>query len=131
MKRTASERWRSPSWRRRREKRPPATDHRTSFGALRFGFRNGYAGLFSLATPVEEHPAGTLVQVTVPVPNPSRLVLDFSNHHQVRTDACVLLCGSIGALRLLELGYTGPLVTRPRLAACEGARLHGELPARP
>jgi len=90
-----------------------------------------YAGLFSRATPVEEHPAGTLAQVTVSVPNPSRLVLDFSNHHQVRTDACVLLCGSIGALRLLELGYTGPLVTRPRLAACEGARLHRELPARP
>ena len=37
---------------------------------------DGYAGDFSLATPVEGHPAGTLVQVTVSVPNPSRLVLE-------------------------------------------------------
>ena len=43
---------------------------------------------------------------------------------------CVLLCGHIGALQLLELGYTGPLAKRPRLAACERARLHGELPGR-
>jgi hypothetical protein len=91
---------------------------------------DGYAGLFSLAAPVERHPAGTLVEVTVSVPNPSRLVLDFSNHQQVLTDACVLLCGHIGALQLLELGYTGPLAKRPRLAACERARLHGELPGR-
>jgi hypothetical protein len=78
---------------------------------------DGYAGDFSLATPVETHPAGTLVQVTVSALHPSRLVLDFSDH-QVLTDACVLLCGHIGALELLELGYTGPLVRRPRLAAC-------------
>jgi hypothetical protein len=90
---------------------------------------DGYPGLFSLAAAVDGHPAGTLVQVTVSVPNPSRLVLDFSNH-QVLTDACVLLCGHIGALALLELGYTGPLARRPRLAACEGARLHRELPGR-
>jgi hypothetical protein len=77
---------------------------------------DGYAGDFSLASHVEEHRAGTLVRVTVSAPDPSRLVLDFSNHHQVLTDACVLLCGSIGALKLLELGYTGPLATRPRLA---------------
>ena len=70
------------------------------------------------------------MEVTVSVPNPSRLVLDFSNHQQVLTDACVLLCGHIGALQLLELGYTGPLAKRPRLAACERARLHGELPGR-
>jgi hypothetical protein len=89
-----------------------------------------YAGDFSLATPVEGHPAGTLVQVTVSVPNPSRLVLDFNSRHQVLTDACVLLCGSIGAVKLLELGYTGPLARRPRLAACEGARPHGGLPRR-
>jgi hypothetical protein len=79
-----------------------------------------YAGDFSLATPVERHPAGTLVQVTVSALHPSKLVLDFSDRHQVLTDACVLLCGHIGALELLELGYTGPLVRRPRLAA--GAR---------
>lgn len=89
---------------------------------------DGYAGLFPLATPVEGHPAGTLVQVTVSVPNSSRLILDFRNR-QVLTDACALLCGHVGALELLEVGYTGPLVRRPRLAACEGARLHGELPA--
>ncbi len=86
---------------------------------------HGYAGHFSLATGVEGHPAGTLVHVTVSARDPSRLVLDFSNHDQVLTDACVLLCGSIGALVLLELGYTGPLIRRPRLAAREEARLHG------
>ncbi len=59
---------------------------------------DGYAGRFSLAAPVEGHPAGTLVQVTVSVTNSSRLVLAFSNQHQVLTDACVLLCGSIGSL---------------------------------
>jgi hypothetical protein len=59
---------------------------------------------------------------------PSRLVLDSSNHQQVLTDACVLLYRHIGALALLELGYTGPLARRPRLAAYEGARLHRELP---
>ena len=91
---------------------------------------DGHAGLFALAAPVEGHPAGTLVEVTVSVPNPSRLVLDFSNHEQVLTDACVFLCGHIGALQLLELGYTGPLAKRPRLTACERARLRGELPGR-
>ena len=75
-----------------------------------------YAGVFSLAAPVEEHPPGTLVQVAVSPAHPSRLVLDFSEH-PVLMDACVLLCGHIGALELLELGYTGPLVRRPRLAA--------------
>jgi hypothetical protein len=84
---------------------------------------DGHAGDFSLGTPVEEHPAGTLVQVTVSGLHPSRLMLDFSDH-QVLTDARVLLCGHIGALELLELGYTGPLVRRPRLAAREEARLH-------
>ncbi len=79
---------------------------------------DGYAGHFSLATRVEAHPAGTLVQVTVSALDPSRLVLVFSKHDQVLTDACVLLCGSVGALELLELGYTGPLARRPRLAAC-------------
>ena len=79
-----------------------------------------YAGHFSLATAVEAHPAETLVQVTVSALHPSRLVLDFSEHQQVLTDARVLLCGHIGALELVELGYTGPLAMRPRLAA--GAR---------
>ena len=77
----------------------------------------GRAGGFSLATPVEGHPVGALVQVTVAAAHPSRLLLDFQDHHPVLTDACVLLCGHIGALELLELGYTGPLVRRPRLAA--------------
>ncbi len=85
---------------------------------------HGYAGHFSLATRVEGHPAGTLVQVTVSALDPSRLVLDFSDH-EVLTDACVLLCGSIGALVLLELGYTGPLIRRPRLAAREEAPARG------
>jgi hypothetical protein len=57
------------------------------------------------------------------------LVLAFSNHHQVLTDACVLLRGSIGTLVLRDLGYTGPLVRRPRLVAREG-RQYGERPAR-
>jgi hypothetical protein len=78
---------------------------------------DGYAGLFLIATPVEGHHPGTVVQVTVSAPQPSRLVLDFGADHQVLTDARVLLCGHIGALELLELGYTGPLSTRPRLAA--------------
>ena len=90
----------------------------------------GYAGRFSLAAPVEGHPAGTVVQVTVSVPNPSQVVLAFSDQHQVLTDACVLLCGSIGSLVLLDLGYTGPLVRRPQLSACEGARSSGERLAR-
>lgn len=72
---------------------------------------------FSLATPVEGHPAGTLVQVTVSAAHSSRLALNFSDHHPVLTNACVLLRGHVGALELLELGYTGPLVRRPRLAA--------------
>lgn len=88
---------------------------------------HGHAGDFSLATRVEGHPAGTLVRVTVSALDPSRLVLDFSNRHEVLTDACVLLCGSTGALVLLELGYTGPLVRRPRLAAREEARAHGDV----
>jgi hypothetical protein len=78
---------------------------------------DGHAGEFSLATPVEGHPAGTLVQVSVSAAHPSRLLVDFGGHHPVLTNACVLLCGQIGALELLELGYTGPLVRRPRLAA--------------
>jgi hypothetical protein len=91
---------------------------------------DGYAGDFPLVTPVEGHRAGTLVQVTVSALDPSRLVLDFSNDHQVLTDASVVLCGHIGALELLELGYTGPLARRPRLAACEGARVHAKRAAR-
>jgi hypothetical protein len=83
---------------------------------------DGYAGDLSLATPVEGHAAGTLVQVTVSAGHPSQLLLDFSDHHQVLTDACVLLCGHTGALKLLELGYTGPLATRPRLAARSGSK---------
>jgi hypothetical protein len=58
----------------------------------------GYVGLFPLATRVEGRPAGT-------------------------TDARVLLCGSVGAVRLLELGYTGPLIRRPQLAESEGAHV--------
>jgi hypothetical protein len=88
-----------------------------------------YAGLFSLATRVKGHPAGTLVRVTVSGPNPSQVVLDFSRH-QVVTDARVLLCGSIGCLVLRDLGYTGPLVMRPLLTTCEGAREHDERPRR-
>jgi hypothetical protein len=78
---------------------------------------DGHAGDFALATPVEGHPSGTLVQVSVSAAHPSRLVLNFSDHDPVLTNACALLCGHIGALELSELGYTGPLVRRPRLAA--------------
>ena len=76
----------------------------------------GYAGDFPLATPVDGHPVGTLVRVTVSAAYPTRLVVDFSDQCQVLTDACVLLCGHVGARALLEMGYTGPLATRPRLA---------------
>ena len=76
----------------------------------------GYAGHFSLATAVEAHRVETLVQVTVSAGHPSRLVLDFTDHDSVLTDARVLLCGHIGAEELLELGYTGPIARRPRLA---------------
>jgi hypothetical protein len=88
-----------------------------------------YAGIFLLATRLDGHPVGTLVRVTISVPNQSRLMVEFCDHHQVLTDACVLLCGSIGTHRLLELGYTGPLIRRPRLATDEGARLRGQVPA--
>jgi hypothetical protein len=88
-----------------------------------------YAEVFSLATPVEGHPAETLVHVTVSVPDPSQLLLAFNNKHQVMTDACGLLCGSVGTLVLRDLGYTGPLIKRPRLAAREDAGPHGERPA--
>ena len=92
--------------------------------------RNGDAGFpFSLAGPVEGHAVGTLVHVTVCIPNHSQLVLDFGDHNQVVTDACVLLCGHIGALKLIELGYTGPLIRRPQLAAFETAR-QADLPTR-
>ena len=76
---------------------------------------NGETGAFPLATPVEGHAAGTLVQVTVAAVHPSQLALDFSDH-EVMTDAAVLLCGHTGARELLERGYTGPLAIRPRLA---------------
>jgi hypothetical protein len=89
----------------------------------------GDAGFFSLAGAVERHAVGTLVRVSVCVPDNARLVLDFGDHDQVVTDACVLLCGHIGTLKLLELGYTGPLIRRPRLA-CERADLRGGVPAR-
>lgn len=82
----------------------------------------GYAGDFWLAIPVERHPSGTPVHVSVPARHPSRLVVRFSDEEQVLTDACVLLCGHIGALKLLELGYTGPLVKRPGLAPGASAK---------
>jgi hypothetical protein len=83
---------------------------------------DGDAGGFFLATSVEGHAAETLVQVTVSTDHPSQLALHFSDHHRVLTDACVLLCGLTGALKLLELGYTGPLAIRPRLAARSGPK---------
>ena len=76
----------------------------------------GYAGDFSLAAAVDGHPAGTLAHVTVSAASPSRLMLEFSDHHQGQTDAYVLLCGHTGARALLGMGYTGPLARRPRLA---------------
>jgi hypothetical protein len=77
---------------------------------------DGRAGDFSLATRLEGHPAGTMVQVTVPEAHPSELVLEFSDDDPVLANSGALLCGHVGALALLELGYTGPLVRRPRLA---------------
>ena len=78
---------------------------------------DGYAGDFSLAIAVEAHPAETLVRVTVSDLQPSRLMLEFNDHEQVRTDARVLLRGHVGAEELLKLGYTGPLARRPRLSS--------------
>jgi hypothetical protein len=77
---------------------------------------DGHTGDFPLATPVEGHPAETLVQVTVSAAHSSQLILDFGDHHPVAMNARALLCGHIGALELLERGYTGPIVRRPRLA---------------
>jgi hypothetical protein len=86
---------------------------------------DGYAGDFSLATTVEAHPAETLVRVTVSALQPSGLMLEFSDHRQVRTDARALLCGHVGAEELRELGYTGPLTRRPRLAAGAQSKVSG------
>jgi hypothetical protein len=59
-----------------------------------------------------------LVHVSVSQHGASRLVLEFSQKHEVLRDACCLLCGSPSGTRvLLERGYTGPLITRPPLAA--------------
>ena len=92
---------------------------------------DGGAGLpFVLAGRVEEHAVGTLVHVTMCVPNHSRLVLDFGDDNRVVTDACVLLCGHVGALKLIELGYTGPFIRRPRLAAIETPVRHADRPVR-
>ena len=77
---------------------------------------DGHAGDFSLATPVQGRSPETLVQVTVSAAHSSQLILDFGDHRPVLTNARALLCGHIGALELLERGYTGPLVGRPRLA---------------
>lgn len=85
----------------------------------------GYAGDFLLVSPVEGHPVDTLVHVSVSALDPARLVLYFSDGCQVSTDACVLLCGHTGALRLKELGYTGPLIRRPRMAAWRARTLPG------
>jgi len=63
-----------------------------------------------------------VANVTVSARHPSRIVLDFGDDTEVLTNACVLLCGHVGALALLELGYTGPLVTRPPVAARAPAR---------
>jgi hypothetical protein len=90
---------------------------------------DGYAGDFSLATAVEAHPVETLVRVTVSALQPSELVLEFSDHQHVRTDARVLLCGHVGAEELLELGYTGPIARRPRLAARGRSKASGRADA--
>ena len=82
---------------------------------------DGYAGSFELATRIETHLAGTLVHVSVSTADHARLVLDLADH-EVLLDASVLLCGTIGARELLNHGYTGPLATRPRLAATERAK---------
>jgi len=90
----------------------------------------GDAGFpFPLAWPVGGHAVGTLVYVTLCVTDHSRLKLDFGDQNQVVTDACVLLCGHVGTLKLIELGYTGPLIRRPRLAAVETAVRQADLPA--
>ena len=103
----------------RRDRRSQAGDEdvRARLGKEAMSAVGGYAGDFLLVSPVEGHPVGTLVQVSVSALHPTRLLLDFSADHQVLTDACVLLCGHTGALRLLEAGYTGPYIGRPRMAA--------------
>ena len=83
---------------------------------------HSYVGDFCLAAGLEGHAAGTLVRVSVSARDRARVVLHFDNHDDVVTDACVLLCGSVGELVLLNRGYNGPLVTRPLLAPRERAR---------
>jgi hypothetical protein len=78
--------------------------------------RERYAGEFPLAVPVEGQRTGALVFVSVSADQASQLLLKSSSGPQVLTDADVLLCGHVGALELRELGYTGPLTRRPRLA---------------
>ena len=78
---------------------------------------DAYAGEFSLATAVRGHRAGTLVRVAVSSSDSARLLLEFSTEQQVLTDACALLCGHSGTRQLVELGYSGPLIRRPPLAA--------------
>jgi hypothetical protein len=87
----------------------------------------GDVGLFLLAWPLEGHAVGTVVRVAVCVPDRSRLALDFGDHDETVTDACVLLCGHTGALKLIELGYTGPIIRRPRMRG-DRVAFHGDLP---
>ena len=81
---------------------------------------DGLGESFTLATDVGGNRPGSPVKVTVSAPDHSRLVLDFSDQHRVLTDAGVLLCGSTGAAKLREHGYTGALIERPRLASSKG-----------
>jgi hypothetical protein len=59
------------------------------------------------------------------------LVLDFSDHQQVLTDACVLLCGHTGALKLLELGYIARSPYGPGWQPAKGRACTGNDPRAP
>lgn len=74
------------------------------------------AGCFLIAAPLDGHPAGTATDVEVLTCEPSTLLLDFEECQGITADAESLLCGHVGAGALTKLGYTGPLIIRPRLA---------------
>jgi hypothetical protein len=81
---------------------------------------DGYPGLFSLAVPFRTAPCRNLVQFNVSVPN---LLTAGAGLRQPPPGADIdgrlcAPCGHTGALKLLDLGYAGPLAGRLLLAAC-------------
>ena len=94
--------------------RPPSDRRRSG---------SGVGSLEAVSEPCSELPLRVRIRrATVIGPSDGNLV--------GMKDGRVLLCGHIGALALLELGYTGPLARGPGWQPAKGARLHRELPRR-